>query len=50
MREVATKQDAIDIVEIMKFSLTDIFSDGYGFLDKTRSQNGTGTSARGQVG
>lgn len=33
----------------MKFSLVDIFSDDCGFLEKTRSQNGTGTSSRGQV-
>ncbi|XP_056635886.1 DNA helicase MCM8-like isoform X1 [Diorhabda sublineata] len=49
LREVATKQDAEDVVEIMKWSLNDIFSDGTGVLDKTRSQNGTGTSIKAQI-
>ncbi|XP_057667383.1 DNA helicase MCM8-like isoform X4 [Diorhabda carinulata] len=49
LREVATKQDAEDVVEIMKWSLNDIFSDGTGVLDKTRSQNGTGTSTKAQI-
>lgn len=46
---MATKQDAADVIEIMKFSIIDVFSDECGILDKTRSQNGTGTSSRGQV-
>ncbi|XP_072387605.1 DNA helicase MCM8-like [Diabrotica undecimpunctata] len=49
LREVATKQDALDVVEIMKWSLNDVFSDEAGVLDKTRSQNGTGTSTKAQI-
>lgn len=49
LREEATKEDALDVIEIMKFSLIDIFTDSCGILDKTRSQNGTGTSSRNQV-
>ncbi|CAG9854115.1 unnamed protein product [Phyllotreta striolata] len=49
LREVATKQDALDVIEIMKTSLKDVFTDNYGALDKTRSQNGTGTSTKGQI-
>lgn len=30
-------------------SLKDIFTDDSGILDKTRSQNGTGTSTKSQV-
>ncbi|CAH1099457.1 unnamed protein product [Psylliodes chrysocephalus] len=49
LREVATKQDAADVIDIMKMSLKDIFTDDSGILDKTRSQNGTGTSTKSQI-
>ncbi|KAJ8934470.1 hypothetical protein NQ314_013345 [Rhamnusium bicolor] len=49
LREEATKEDALDVIEIMKFSLIDIFTDEHGLLDKTRSQNGTGMSTKNQV-
>ncbi|XP_074039743.1 DNA helicase MCM8 isoform X2 [Leptinotarsa decemlineata] len=49
LREEATKEDAEDVIEIMKFSLIDIFTDSSGILDKTRSQNGTGTSTKSQI-
>lgn len=50
LREEATEQDALDVVEIMKQSLVDIFTDEFGVMDATRSQNGTGMSTRNQVG
>ncbi|RDD46487.1 DNA helicase MCM8 [Trichoplax sp. H2] len=46
MRVEATKQDALDVIEIMKNSMLDIFSDEYGRLDFQRSQNGSGMSSR----
>ncbi|KAJ8924425.1 hypothetical protein NQ315_007221 [Exocentrus adspersus] len=49
LREEATEDDALDVVEIMKYSLIDIFSDGSGSLDRTRSQNGTGMSTKNQA-
>ncbi len=49
LREEATEQDASDVVEIMKFSMNDTFSDQYGILDFDRSQHGSGMSQRAQV-
>lgn len=49
LREEATAQDARDVVEIMKFSMNDTFSDQYGILDFDRSQHGSGMSQRAQV-
>jgi DNA helicase MCM8 len=49
LREEATKADALDVVEIMKESLIDIFTDDGGQLVTTRSQNGTGMSTKKQV-
>ncbi|KAG5881754.1 hypothetical protein JTB14_029082 [Gonioctena quinquepunctata] len=49
LREEATKEDAEDVIEIMKFSLIDIFTDSSGVLDKTRSQNATGTTTKSQI-
>ncbi|XP_015251998.1 PREDICTED: DNA helicase MCM8-like [Cyprinodon variegatus] len=46
LREVATKDDAEDVVEIMKHSLADTYSDGLGNLDFERSQLGSGMSQR----
>ena len=50
MREKASQQDAKDVVEIMKYSLLDTFSDDFGNLDFQRSQHGSGMSSRAQVG
>ena len=50
MREKASQQDAQDVVEIMKYSLLDTFSDDFGNLDFQRSQHGSGMSSRAQVG
>eukprot|EP00064_Thunnus_orientalis_P007918 superscaffoldBa00000910_g7940 len=47
LRETATKSDAEDVVEIMKHSLADTYSDGLGNLDFERSQHGSGMSQRG---
>lgn len=47
LRETATKEDAEDVVEIMKHSLADTYSDGLGNLDFQRSQLGSGMSQRG---
>ena len=49
MREKASQQDAQDVVEIMKYSLLDTFSDDIGNLDFQRSQHGSGMSSRAQV-
>ncbi|XP_070697113.1 DNA helicase MCM8 [Pempheris klunzingeri] len=46
LRETATKSDAEDVVEIMKHSLADTYSDGVGNLDFERSQFGSGMSQR----
>ncbi|XP_029211666.1 DNA helicase MCM8-like [Acropora muricata] len=48
MREKASQQDAQDVVEIMKYSLLDAFSDDLGNLDFQRSQHGSGMSSRAQ--
>lgn len=47
LRETATKSDAEEVVEIMKHSLADTYSDGLGNLDFERSQLGSGMSQRG---
>ncbi|XP_065348176.1 DNA helicase MCM8 isoform X2 [Cloeon dipterum] len=49
LRKEATKQDARDVVELMKHSLLDTFCDELGALDFQRSQNGSGTSSRSQA-
>ena len=49
LREEATEQDAKDVVEVMKFSMFDTFSDEFGMLDFQRSQHGSGMSQRSQV-
>uniref|UniRef100_A0A8C6UNX6 DNA helicase MCM8 n=1 Tax=Neogobius melanostomus TaxID=47308 RepID=A0A8C6UNX6_9GOBI len=46
LRETANKSDADDVVEIMKHSLADTYSDGLGNLDFERSQLGSGMSQR----
>lgn len=49
LREEATKEDANDVIEIMKYSMVDTYSDQYGGLDFRRSQHGSGMSGRSQV-
>jgi len=45
--EEATEQDALDVVEIMKLSMVDTFSDNTGLLDFSRNLNGSGMSSKG---
>ncbi|XP_066964761.1 DNA helicase MCM8-like [Macrobrachium rosenbergii] len=49
LREEATEDDARDVVEVMRFSMMDTFSDEFGLLDFQRSQHGSGSSNRGQM-
>ncbi|XP_030745099.1 DNA helicase MCM8-like isoform X2 [Sitophilus oryzae] len=49
LREEATEDDARDVIEIMKHSIVDIFTNEDGMLDTTRSQMGTGMSFKNQV-
>lgn len=46
-RNVVTEQDAKDVVEIMKYSLHDTFSDENDSLVFSRSMHGSGVSGRG---
>ncbi|KAK7080663.1 DNA replication licensing factor mcm8 [Halocaridina rubra] len=49
LREEATEDDAKDVVEIMRFSMLDTYSDEFGLLDFQRSQHGSGSSNRSQM-
>ena len=49
LRENATHQDALDVIEIFRYSLVDSFADELGVLDFNRSQNGSGMSSRNKV-
>lgn len=49
LREEATEQDAKDIVEVMKYSMYDTFTDEFGIVDFERSQHGSGMSQRSQA-
>lgn len=49
LRDTANEQDAKDVVEIMKFSMQHTYSDEYGFLDYSRSHNGSGMSQKAQA-
>jgi DNA helicase MCM8 len=49
LREEATAKDARDVVELMKFSMYDTFTDEFGMVDFERSQHGTGMSQRSQA-
>ncbi|XP_071961751.1 DNA helicase MCM8-like [Antedon mediterranea] len=49
MREKVTEQDATDVVEMMKYSMIDTFSDEFGFMDFARSQHGSGMSTKSQA-
>jgi DNA helicase MCM8 len=41
------REDAEEVVEIMRDTMIDVFHDGLGHLDFTRSANGSGMSSRG---
>ena len=47
LREEATEQDALDVVEIMKSCMVDTIADNLGILDFSRSHMGSGMSSRG---
>jgi len=49
LREEASEQDALDVVEVMKSCMVDTFSDQIGILDFSRSQMGSGMSSRGSA-
>lgn len=49
LREEATAADAIDVVEIMRYSFMSVFSDESGEMDLTRSRNGGGMSKQKQL-
>ncbi|XP_053568665.1 DNA helicase MCM8 [Bombina bombina] len=49
LREMCTKEDAEDVVQIMKYSLLGTYSDEFGKLDFNRSQHGSGMSNRSQA-
>ncbi|CAB4057059.1 MCM8 [Lepeophtheirus salmonis] len=46
LREKANREDAEDVIEIMKSSMVDVYKDQNGVLDFSRSQNGSGMSNR----
>ncbi|CAI9729774.1 DNA helicase MCM8-like [Octopus vulgaris] len=48
LREEATKEDAEDVIAIMKYSMKETYSDEFGMLDFRRSQHGSGMSSRSQ--
>ena len=47
LREEASEQDALDVVEMMKWCMVDTFSDNIGLPDFSLSQMGSGMSSRG---
>lgn len=49
LRVEATEDDAKDVVEILKYSMWDTFTDQFGTLDFRRSQNGSGMSSASKV-
>ena len=49
LREVATRHDALDVIELVRASFDDVIRDQCGALDFTRSLNGSGMSSRNEV-
>ncbi|XP_054257104.1 DNA helicase MCM8-like isoform X2 [Macrosteles quadrilineatus] len=49
LREEATEQDAVDVVELMRWSMVDTFIDEFGALDFHRSIHGSGSSSKNQA-
>lgn len=49
LREEATKQDAMDVVDIMKYCLIDILSDNSMETDFPQPQRGLKSTSRNQV-
>ena len=46
LREECTLHDANDVIDVMKYSMIDTYSDQFGFLDFSRSQHGSGMSTK----
>ena len=44
LRQEATAEDANEVIEIMKSSMVDTFSDDFGTLDISLGMNGSGMS------
>ncbi|CAJ0963326.1 unnamed protein product [Ranitomeya imitator] len=49
LREEVTREDAEDVIQVMKYSLLGTYSDEFGKLDFNRSQHGSGMSHRSQA-
>jgi DNA helicase MCM8 len=49
MRQECTRTDALEVIEIMKVSMVDYYSDEMGELDFSRSMNGSGGSKSSMV-
>ena len=49
LRELATEEDAIDVIGIIRFNLVDVYSDEMGCVKTSRSMQGAGLSQRNQV-
>lgn len=49
LRTFCTKSDALDVIEIMKYSMRETYSDEYGNLDFDRSIHGSGMSKSSQA-
>lgn len=49
LREEASERDAMDVVELMRWSMIDTFIDEFGALDFHRSSHGSGMSTKNQV-
>lgn len=49
LRQQVTRQDALEVVEIMRKSLFDTYNDEYGQPQFQRSQMGTGMSRKGEI-
>lgn len=49
MRKVCTKNDANEVIEIMKVSMVDYYENEFGELDTSRSVNGSYSSSSGTV-
>ncbi|KAI6652813.1 DNA helicase MCM8-like [Oopsacas minuta] len=49
LRELATEEDAIDVIGIIKFNLVDIYSDEMGCVKTSRSTHSSGLSQHNQV-
>lgn len=49
LRTEANLRDALDVIDLMRWSLIDTFTDELGTLNFQRSQHGSGISSKNQV-